>query len=245
MQHKIIFSIIGFLIISGLLFIIPWRNINWGKISYVPAETITVIGEASSNVSNQVATFTAGVSSVNDDKDSAVNDVNSKVTQLIKSVKDFGIADADIKTQNISLNQMDEQYYDNGVQKSRPGQWRVSNDVEITLREVGKASDLANVLSQSGATNVWGPNFSLNDVKNAQADLLAKAIADAKNKATKAAIGSSRKLGKILTVTEGNSTQNVGPFYAKMEGMGGGGGSPVETGTGEVTQTVTVVFEMK
>lgn len=229
----------------ALVFILPWRMVSWGKIEFVPSETITVSGEANRDVKTQVATFTAGVSSVNDDKDAAVREVNQTVDQLIQAVKTFGIAQSDIKTQNLNIYQMEEQYYEEGRQKTRKGQWRVGNDIEITLRNVDQASDLANLLSQSGATNVWGPNFSLDDTAEAEAGLLTEAIDNARKKAEIIATGSSRRLGKILTVSEGMSQQN-GPFLgAMMDGRGGGGGAAIEPGSGRVTQSVTVTFELK
>ena len=218
-------------------------KMDWGKIRWQPTESVTVSGEAKTVLKNQISSFSAGVDAVADKKDDAAKEVNSKMEALIKAVKGFGIKAEDIKTQSLSYYQRDESYWDNGVQKSRKGQWRVSSAVEITLREVDRASALADLLASSGATNVYGPNFQFDDTSKIQRDLFDKAIIDAKEKAEIVARAAGRKLGKVISVTEGSGAGNIYPLYSR--GVEGGGGAPMEVGSGTVSQTVTVVFELK
>lgn len=208
-----------------------------------PGEIITVSGEAKKIQKNQIASFTAGVEAVNDKKEVAVKEVNDKVAALITAVKNFGITATDIKTQNASTYQSEETYWDNGVQKSRKGQWRIANSIEIVLRDVDKASQLTDLLNASGATNVYGPNFQMDDTNKVDAELFTKAMDNAREKAEAMAKASGRKLGKVMSVSEGGSVANY-PVYAMKEGMGGGG-APIEPGSATVTKTVSVVFELK
>lgn len=218
-------------------------KVDWGSLRWLPAETVTVSGEAKTTLKNQIASFSAGVDAVNDKKDVAVAEVNTKMEALIKAVTEFGIAKEDIQTQNLSYYQNEEMYWDNGVQKSRKGQWRVSNSVEITLREVDKANKLADLLAESGANNVYGPNFQFDDTSEAEKELFDQAIADAREKAEIIAKSSGRNLGKVISVAEGSGTSNVYPLYSR--GAEGGGGAPIEVGSGTVYKEVTVVFELK
>jgi len=227
------------------LFFLPIKKIEWGKIRWQEPETITVVGEAKSTLKNQIASFSAGVDSVQSDKDKAVEEVNTKITDLINTIKNFGVDEKDIKTQNLSIYQQEESYYENGVQRMRKGQWRVNNSIEIKLREVDRASELTNLLTSSGATNVYGPNFSFEDTSGAKKDLFKAAMDDAIQKADMLAKASGRKLGKVVNIVEGNSSSNSPFLSAKiMDGMGGGG-APVEVGSGTVNQNLTVVFELK
>jgi len=237
-MKKIILAVV----VVGLgIYFVP--KMDWGKVRWLPAETVTVTGEAKSQQKNQIASFTAGVDAVNDSKDNAVKEVNTKMEALVKAAKDFGIEANDIKTQSLSYYQNEETYYDNGVQKSRKGQWRVNNSIEITLREIDKAGKLADMLASSGATNVYGPNFRFDDTTGFENSLFDQAIKNARTKAEIIALSSGRKLGKIISVNEGASGSSILPMYsAKGEG---GGGAPVEVGSGTVSQSVTVVFELK
>ncbi|RJR16236.1 DUF541 domain-containing protein [Candidatus Microgenomates bacterium] len=232
-----------FFVVAAVLFL-PLNTVNWGTLHMAPAAVITVIGEADSQVTNQVATYTAGVSTINDNKDVAIAEVGQKVITLVEAVKASGIPASDIQTQNVSVYQQEEQYYEDGRQKSRPGQWRVSNNIDITLRNVEQAEQLTALLVQNGATNIYGPNFRLDDTKTVETELLELAIKNAQEKALKIAQSSDKTLGALISVTEGGAGQQAIPFVAR-DGMGGGGGGAVEPGTGSVSKTVTVTFEFK
>ena len=192
---------IATLLVVALLPFLVLPRVNWGRIAMGPAETVSVLGEAKSQQKNQIATFSAGVEAINNDKESAISEVNSKMEGLIKSIKDFGIAEADLQTQNMSIYQSEESYYENGVQRSRKGQWRVSNSVQITLREIERANELTDLLSKSGATNTWGPNFSMDDTNTAEKGLYDLLMKDAREKAEAIAKVSGRTLGKVINVS--------------------------------------------
>ncbi|HOZ81142.1 MAG TPA: SIMPL domain-containing protein [Candidatus Woesebacteria bacterium] len=203
-------------------------------------QVITVIGEAKSQLKNQKATFSAGVEAVNDKKEVAVKEVNDKMEALMKAVKEFGIKEEDVKTQNISVYQNEETYYEGGVQKVRKGQWRVNNGIDITLRSIDQASKLSELLTNSGANNVWGPNFSIDDSSDLEKTMYQQAIDDAKERAKAISLASKRKLGKILSVSEVGDN-GIMPMY-KDAGMGG---SPIEAGSTQIYKSVTVTFELK
>lgn len=232
--------LICFVLFAGA-YLIPWQGVDWGKLELLPARTITVVGEAITRERSQMATFTAGVTVVNDSKEVAIDEVNSKVTALIASVKNFGIQSDDIKTQNLSVYQDMETYYEEGREKTRPGQWRVSNSIEIKLHDVDRASALSDLLARSGATHVNGPNFSLEEGQSAEDNLLDEAINNAREKAEIIASSSEGKLGRIISVTEGYQSE---PSY-RYFGEAGGGGAPMEPGTAQVGKVVTVIFELK
>jgi len=234
-------AILSVLILAGSFFI-PWQHVKWGKLELLPSSTITVVGEARTQEKNQIATFTAGVNAVHDNKETVISEANKKIEDIISAVKKFGIQSEDIKTQNLSVYQQEETYYEEGRQKTRPGQWRVSNSIEIKLRNIDKALDLADLLSRSGATNVYGPNFSLDDTKGAETELIDKAMGDARKKAEAIAKSSGNNLGKVLNVAEGY--QQVG-IYPVALGAGRGGGGGIEPGTGTVQKVLTVTFELK
>jgi uncharacterized protein len=228
-----------------LIFLSPLKSVNWGKVSLQPSQTVTVSGEAKTQQKNQTARFSAGVNSIYDDKDKAIQEVNQKMQALIDAVKGFGIPQEDIKTQNISVYQSEEMYYDSGTQKSRPGQWRVSNSIEIKLKDITRATALSEILSSSGATTIYGPDFSIDDTDEASKELLQKAIDNAREKAEIMANASNKNLGEVLSVNEGY-TQSPGIYSMALDAGGrGGGGSPTEPGSQTISKSVTVTFELK
>lgn len=227
-------------------YFIPWRNVSWGSIVLRPAERVTVTGEAKTEQKTQIATYTAGVGSVNINKDVAVKEVNDTIAEIVTSVEKFGVAKEDIKTQNLSIYQDQESYWDaeGQTQRNRAGQWRVNNTIEIKLRDITRAGEFADLLASGGATNVWGPNFSLDDTKETEMGLLHNAVEDARKKAEALALASGKKLGEIIDVSEGSISTGVYPFE-RLAADGYGGGAVVEPGTQIVSKTVTVSFELK
>lgn len=245
-MKKTIEIVVGGIIVTVLavaaIFLIKWQNVNWGKIQLAQPETVTVVGEAKGQQKSQISKFSATVNRVNDDKQKAIDEVNENMKQVIAKIKGFGIDEKDIKTQSVSIYQNQETYYEDGRQKQRMGQWNVSNSIEITLRDVAKTSELTNLLADSGANNVWGPNFYVDETTSIEADLSKQAIDNAKEKAGKIAEASGKKLGKIVSINEGGTSSGARPLA--YEG-GGGGGAPVEPGTIAVEKQITVVFELK
>lgn len=245
MNEKLIqgvWIIIAIILLTLTCFFVPWKLINWGTLSWQPAKTVTVTGQAISREKNQIATFTAGVSVTKDNKQDATNEVTSKINAIVEAAKAFGIKTEDIKTQYISVYQNQEQYYEDNRQKTRPGQWNVSNSASFILRDVTRAGALTDTLSKAGATNINGPQFSMDETTDIENSLLGEAIANAKKKAELVAKGANRKLGEIITVAEGSSITQARPVY--LEG-GGGGGGVMEAGSASVEKTVTVMFELK
>lgn len=228
------------LVILVAAFFVPWQKVNWGEVSIAPSETVTVMGAAKSQQKTQIAVFSAGVKVVKDNKQEAIDEVNQKIKALTAAVKGFGIKDEDIKTQNLNIYQQEETYYEEGRQKVRPGQWNVGTTIEIKLRDVDRASDLADLLSRSGATNVYGPNFSVDNPEVADNTLLEEATKNAREKAEVLARASNKKLGKVLSVVEG--TQPVTVFSTLREGGGGGG---LEPGSETIQKSITVTFELE
>jgi uncharacterized protein YggE len=219
--------LVGVIALIGL-YLVPWNK--FGK-----NDNVTVTGVAKTVVKNQLASFYAGVMANSDSKDTAVNEVNTKSAVLVKAVKDFGIEDKDIKTQNLSV------YQD---KLSKIGQWSANNSIEITLRNVDRAAELTDLLNKTPANNVSGPNFSVDDTSSAEKSLYDIAMKDAKDKAELIAKASGRTVGKVMVVVDGGSTSGiVYPMMDKASGMGGG--ASVESGSANVSKSLTVTFELK
>lgn len=234
-----IFLVVALLAIFWLL---PLEQIKWGSVQVDASRTISVTGTAQRDEKNQLASFSAGVESVKAQKDSAIAEVNEAMEEIIVSLKEFGIAEADIQTQSMSVYQDQESYFENGAQRYRPGQWRVSNTVEVTVREVDAVSQINDLLTKSGATNVYGPNFRTDDSQSGD-DLLSDAVSDAREKAEQLAESQNLKLGKVIQIVE-LGAQSVYPMMLER-GFGGGAGAPVEPGTSTLSKTVSVTFEIK
>lgn len=225
--------LVGLAVIIAAVYLFPYP---W-KIG-----SVTVTGEAKMESAPQVASFNATVMVSDDNKDTAVSTVNKKMTDLISALKTFGVAEADIQTQSVTT------YENQGTQiltypprQVDQKKWTASNSIEIRLRDTSKASTLADILNNSGATGVSGPNFAVDNTKTYDAELLAKAVADAKSKAERIALAGGRRLGKMKSVSESGVSQPV-PYA--LEARSRDTGAPIEPGTQTLSRTVIVTFEI-
>lgn len=240
-MRKQLISLLGGGILTLLvIFLLPrlahWERVEWGRVQLNQERTITVTGQAKGQQKSQMAKFNVRVERVNDDKQRAIDEVNQTMSRIISQLKDFGIAEKDIKTTGINIYQREEAYYEEGRQKTRPGQWVVSNGIEIILRQVDRSSALSDLLGRSGATNIHGPSFYLDETESLVASLLGEAFKDAREKAEKLAQASGLRLGKVISIKEENS-------YSPPVGIGGAG--PIEPGVGTVSVRVIVVFALE
>jgi uncharacterized protein len=240
MKQVLIGGLLAILIVGGALAV--GRFLGWGFVSVRNQEKVIVVGEGKGQQRSQVARINAGVMVINDSKEEAVRLVNEAMTKLVEKIKATGVVAADIKTTGLSMYQEEETYYDNGVQKRRPTSWRVSNNVELVVRQVDKVDGVMAVLTASGATNVNGPYYSVEDQGDELDQSLRKeAFDDAVTKGEQIAKLSGRKLGRVLSVEEG--AMSYGQVYPAMGGGGGGGG--YEPGTSAVGRTITVEFALE
>lgn len=236
---------------------------HWGSLEMRPASTVTVTGTAKKDQANQIASFTAGVESIEPSKEAALGKVNEAMNQLIAKVKDFGIKAEDIETTQANVYQDTE--YINQVEgstgtgvttmmypqppqpsKAVKGDWRATNLVTIKLREVSRADGLLSILNNSGANNVSGPNFNLEDAQASSDQLLTEAVANARFKAEQIATANSQKIGKIISVSENGY---YGGYETAMPMMALSRTKDVavanlEPGSSQTSKSVVVTFEL-
>jgi hypothetical protein len=89
----------------------------------------------------------------------AVRQNNTQMAAVIARLKKLGIADKDIQTTQISLNQQFD--YNEGRQVFRG--FEANNTVTAKLRDLKKLPQFLDALASDGATNFNGPSFSVDD----------------------------------------------------------------------------------
>jgi len=248
------------------VFITQKFGFSWGSIQLSSPSTITVTGFADGSQLNQKAHFYAAVTTENVDKDQAVKELTEKTNKLVAEVKNFGIEDKNIKTQNLQVYEFEDIVYEGDEKSTMIGQeidlmyrpdrpyktvkkWRATNSLAITVEDAAKASELSTLLINSEATDVNGPSFEAGDTAELENELLAKAMENAQQKAEIILQGSKQKVVKILQVSETGSNQYY-PMYKNMMYATGAMADTVESinlepGSQEVSKTINVVFEIR
>jgi len=201
-----------------------------------PAQhTITVSGSGKVTIVPDVARITLGVT-INKPTVKAVREAGAKaMTDVIAALKGLGVADADIKTTDISLYPQ----YGNGSPQKIVG-YQMNEQVLVTVRDLDKAGDVVDAATAQGANAVNGISFESGDPVKAQDDARAAAVAAAKVSAQAMAKAGDVSLGGVVSITDASPSSPI--WYAPAAGAMKDLATPVQPGTQDLTATVTVVF---
>lgn len=211
---------------------------------YSPAETITVVGRGSVRVMPDVAMVSVGVETSAETIGEAVSQNEDLMTAILAALGAVGIAEEDVQTMNYSI-QLDRfpepmPRTEMSAEEVQPV-YRVSNMVNVTIRDLDSVGSVLDAVIEAGANNIWGVSFSLEDSAAAQADARAKAVEDAQSRAEALAELGSVTLGPIMSMSEiiGGGAVPM-PVMAAERAMGGGG--PISPGEVEISYQLQVAY---
>jgi len=209
-------------------------------------ETISVTGTGHATLTPDRFSFSAGVQTTAPTVEEAVNQNNAKMQNVIAALKKAGATDQEIRTANFSI--YPQQVYEQG-QPPRVVGYQAANSVVVTKKEISAAGRLLQVALNAGANETSGLSFEVADPSRGRDQGLRAAFDDARAKAALLAQAAGRTLGRAMTIIEGAAVtpppprpMPVGVMAAKAEAVSM---VPVESGSRELTYTVSVMFEMR
>lgn len=199
--------------------------------------TITVTGTAAVTRVPDVARVSVGVGVTKSTVKAARDSAGNSMTAIIAAIKALGIDEKDIKTSSIDLS---PQYNNSGTKIVG---YRMSEQLQITVRDLDKAGDVVDTATAKGATEVNGMSFEVGEPTGAMDEARAAAIAQARTSAQKMAAAAGVSIGAVVSISE-SSVSTPGPFYYGEAIRDAAAMTPIERGTQDVQATVTVVFEI-
>jgi uncharacterized protein len=210
--------------------------------------TITVVGTGKASGAPDVAHFTVGVEAMGPSLQQVVDDNKTKMAALLAALKAQGIADKDIRTTSYNVFVENPQPPQPMVEGGKGGTgqliYHVTNQVDVTVRDVAKLGDVLDKAVAAGANNVYGVNFSVSDPTKLQGVARANAIADAKARAQDLAGLTGVTLGDVISVSE--VIGSPGPvFAAAVEARSLAAPVPIQPGELEVSMSVQVTYAIK
>jgi uncharacterized protein len=119
--------------------------------------------------------------------------------------------------------------------------YSASNSVSA-VADVDDAAALIDAAAEAGANQISGPGLSSSNAEELYRQALAKAVAQARERAQVLAKASGRNLGEISAIVEGAGS---GPIpYAARDAMEAAS-TPIVPGEQETSATVTVTFDLR
>ena len=218
--------------------------------SHEPAtvDTISVSGTGHVSLTPDRFSFTATVQTMAPTVEEAVNENNQKVAAAIAALKTAGAKAEEIQTANFSIYPQQDYSQQQQGKPPRIIGYQVSNSITITRKQISDAGRLLQAAISAGVNQTSGLSFSVSDPTRGRDDGLRAAFADARAKATLFATSAGRVLGPAIAIAEGGAMQPPQPRPMARNVMAAQVVTdqvPVESGSSELTFSVSVVFAMK
>ena len=190
-----------------------------------------------------IATISAGVSSEAQTAVEAMRINAREMTAVINRIKALGIDEKDIQTTGINLN---AQYdYNRQTQRQVFRVYSVSNRVSVKLREVERTGPVLDALVAAGATDIGGPNFSIDDDTAAKAQAREAAIKTAQERAMQYAEWSGYSGLRLLEISESVTSSRPQPMMRQaVQEAAADMSTPVQPGMVSTGVSITVKYEM-
>ncbi len=189
-----------------------------------------------------VATLDAGVTTVAPTAVAAMQQNATAMTAVIERIRALGVARDDIGTTGINLQA--EYQWDEATRMQRFQGYRVTNRVQVKLRDIDRTGEVLDALVAAGATDLGGVGFGVDDPTQAQDRARTQAMRTAEQRATDYARMAGYSGVRLLEVSEGQP-QFYGPVPVAAAARDvAQAATPVVPGQVQSGVTITVKYEM-
>tara|TARA_B100002051_G_scaffold276792_2_gene328196 strand:+ start:4689 stop:5483 length:795 start_codon:yes stop_codon:yes gene_type:complete len=218
--------------------------------------TISVNGEGEVLAVPDIGQFSFSVNAEGKDAAMAQEESGTKINDIIAYLKEQGIDEKDIKTQNYNLypKWTYQQPETCPIGSYCPGErvqdgFEVTQSVSVKVRDTDKAGAIIAGVGERGATNISSLNFTIDDVDALREEARELAIEDAKDKAKILADQLGVDIVRLSGFYEGGDFYD--PFFYEARAMSmdmeesGFGGADLPMGEESTTVSVELIYEVK
>ncbi|MGN7725781.1 SIMPL domain-containing protein [Luteimonas sp. 22616] len=202
---------------------------------------LSVSAQAEASRVPDVASLSTGVVTQAVDANAALAANAKQMNQVMAAIKAAGIAEKDIQTSGINVNPQ-YKYTDN--QPPTITGYQASNTVSIKVREIGKLGEVLDALVASGANQVNGPSFEIDQPEAVYDEARRAALEKAQQRAQMYAKSLGMKVHRIVSISEGGGFQPPRPMMMAKASFDRAESSPVSPGETTLTANLDVVFEL-
>jgi len=210
----------------------------------VPSDATLLSVSASADVKRapDVASIGAGVVTQAADANAAMRANAEQMQKVMAAIRAAGIADKDIRTSGINLS---PQYRYAENQPPAITGYQASNNVDLKVRDLGKLGKVLDALVASGANQVNGPSFEIDQPDAVQDEARRAALDKAQARAQMYAKSLGLRVRRIVSISEGGGFNPPMPMpMVRMAAMAKDAGTEVSPGENTVGASIDVVFEL-
>ena len=203
---------------------------------------LSVSAQAEARRVPDVATVSAGVVTQAADANAAMRANATQMDKVMAAIRAAGIAERDIQTSGVNLNPQ-YKYVDN--QAPAITGYQASNTVNLKVRDIAKLGKVLDALVASGANQVNGPGFEIDQPEAAYDEARRGALEKAQARAAMYAKTLGLRVRRIVSISEGGGFQP--PMPVPMMAMARGkaeADTAVSPGETTLAANLDVVFEL-
>jgi uncharacterized protein YggE len=270
-SKTILFSILSIFILVLGYGVLSYVNTYSKTVEPSAYRSFSVSAEGKAIGVPDIAQFNFSIISEGEDVSKIQKENTENANKAIEFLKNQGIDSKDIKTEYYNLSPK-YTYYDcsNTVIYSQPNMeinsslkpepkpcpppkitgYIITQTISVKIRDFSKIGSILSGIAQYNVKNISNLDFSIDNQTQLENQAREEAISKAKEKAKNIAKAAGFKLGKLLSIEEGNYY----PYYrASTLGMGGGTEKSIaapqppqiEPGSQEIKINITLTYEIE
>jgi len=251
MRKTKLFMAIFAMLLVGAIFAQPLAASEPSVIRVSGAASVTMMPDVGS------ATFSAVVTEY--ERDAAITENNDLMTEILRVLRQRGIADDDLRTSGFAIRTITETIWDecgNVAERIHIG-YRVTNNVTATFHDLDEVGSIIGAALAAGADLTGGPTFRVTDTTAGYYEAIALASRSARNRAQAIADALDTRIVGVLSVDETGTNLPVaqgGDFDGAPGPLAPAGAPtpaqetnweiPIEISSVTITARVNIVFEI-
>jgi uncharacterized protein YggE len=206
------------------------------------ATLLSVSASAEATRVPDVASISTGVITQAADANAAMRANAAQMDKVMAALRAAGIAERDIQTSGINLN---PQYRYAENQPPAITGYQASNTVNVKVRDLAKLGKVLDALVASGANQVNGPSFEVDQPEAAYDEARVAALEKAQARARTYADALGLKVRRIVSISEGGaSLPRPVPMMRAMAADAMAKETSVSPGETTLSVAIDVVFEL-
>ncbi|MCA0394160.1 MAG: SIMPL domain-containing protein [Proteobacteria bacterium] len=208
-----------------------------------PSDGTLLSVSASANATRvpDVASLSTGVVTQAADANAALKANSTQMNKVVAAIRAAGIAERDIQTSGINIS---PQYRYAENQPPTITGYQASNTVNIKVRDIAKLGEVLDALVASGANQVNGPSFEIDQPEAAYDEARQAALKSAQARAEMYAKSLGLRVRRIVSISEGGGFQPPMPMMKAMAMDARMESAPVSPGETTLSANLDVVFEL-
>jgi uncharacterized protein len=208
-----------------------------------PLLGITVVGHADLKLDPDVAYASFSVTNSSRKEIDAGQKNAEKMQAVMTAIEGAGIAATDIHTEFYMVSPD----YNDDSDTTRVTGYTATNSLHVTIHDLSKVGLIIDAALQAGAVSAGDIEFDLTNRDKSEQDALGNAVSNARSKAELVAGASDVTLGRLLNLTESQTSPPPpmpGPIFAGAMAMGPRAAptTPISPQIIEITADVTATF---